>query len=221
MDEEKEFGQNDPVIADYVIDLFKPIDNTLKEIKNRSVENGLPEIQVGPMDGLHLEVITRAIGAKKAVEIGTLGGYSGVSICRGMGPEGILHTFEFSEVHAKVAAESFRKSGFERNVEIHVGPALLNLPRITKFGPFDLIFIDANKEDYPNYLRWAAENLRVGGVVLGDNTFAFGEIAESQYDKKPSVAALRAFNRECAQGGRFRSTIIPTNQGLTFGVKIK
>ena len=172
------------------------------------------------MDGLHIEVITRALNAKKAVEIGTLGGYSGTCICRGMGPEGKLYTMEINELNASVAKESFVKAGFEKNTEIHLGPALLNLPRINKFGPFDLVFIDADKDNYPNYLRWAAEHLRIGGVVLGDNTFACGEIYEKS-SGKPSVDALRAFNQECAAGGRFKSTILPTGEGLTFAVKIK
>jgi caffeoyl-CoA O-methyltransferase len=217
---DKLFGQDDPKIASYVENLFKPDDPILIEIRKRSLEAGLPEIQVAPMDGLHLEIITRAIGARKAVEIGTLGGYSGTCICRGMGKEGRLYTFEVNELNASVARESFRLAGFENNSEIHLGPALLNLPRISNIGPFDLVFIDADKENYPHYLRWAAENLRLGGVVLGDNTFAWGEITESD-TKNPSVASLRSFNEECARGGRFRSTILPTGEGLTMGVKIK
>ena len=216
---EKLFGQDAPDIAKYVENLFKPDDSELLEIRKRSVENGLPEIQVAPMDGRHLEVITRAMGAKKAVEIGTLGGYSCVCICRGMGKDGRLFTFEINELNAKVAKESFVKAGFEKNSEIHLGPALLNLPRINKHGPFDLVFIDADKENYPHYLRWAAEHLKIGGVILGDNTFAWGEIADKT--DNPSVAALQTFNRECAQSDRFRATILPTGEGLTFAVKIK
>src|SRR5580698_3615844 len=109
----KLFGQDDPKIASYVNEVFQPADAILKEISERSMKAGLPEIQVSPMDGLHLEVITRAMNAKKAVEIGTLGGYSGTCICRGMGPEGKLHTMEINEVNAQVAKESFVKAGFE------------------------------------------------------------------------------------------------------------
>jgi caffeoyl-CoA O-methyltransferase len=222
---DKVFGQDDPSIAQYAEDVFKPVDPVLQEIIDRTVKNGLPEIYVAPMDGLHLEVIARAVGAKKAVEIGTLGGYSGVCLCRGMGPEGKLYTFEMNPLNAEVARTSFEKAGFKDNVEIHVGPALLNLPLVSKYGPFDLVFIDADKPSYPDYLRWAAANLRVGGIVLGDNTFAWGEISNSDYDKntseKPSVTALRAFNKECASSGRFKATVLPTGEGLTFAVKIK
>lgn len=220
----KVFGQSDPAISKYAEETFRPSDKILLEIVERSSKHGLPEIQVSPMDGLHLEVITRAIGAKKVVEIGSLGGYSGTCICRGMGAEGKLFCFEMDEGNAEVVRESLEKAGFKTNAEVIVGPALLNLPRINKLGPFDLVFIDADKENYPNYLKWATQNLKVGGVILADNTFAWGEIGKTEFDKNPSenpaVAALRVFNRECAQNGHFRSTILPTGEGLTFAVKI-
>ena len=220
---EKYFGQNDSKIADYAEDIFRPEDDLLRGIRYRSEQAGLPTIQVATMDGLHLEVLTRAMGVKKAIEIGTLGGYSGVCICRGMGAQGKLLTFEVSERHAEVARKSFDEAGFKNNAEVIVGPAILNLPRVNKQGPFDLVFVDADKENYPYYLKWAAENLRIGGVLLADNTFGWGHIADKKLDAETqvSVEALRSFNLECAQGGRFRATVLPTGEGLTMGVKIK
>src|SRR5581483_9428470 len=99
---DKGYGQGDAALARYVERLFQPEDDVLREIRSRSLKAGLPEIQVGPMDGRLLELLARACGARKAVEIGTLGGYSGVCLLRGM-PEGRLHTFELSEGHAAVA----------------------------------------------------------------------------------------------------------------------
>lgn len=221
----KDFGQNDPKITKYVIDVFKPEDETLAEVRTRAVSAGLPEIQVGPMDRLHLEVLVAGIGAKKVVEIGTLAGYSGISLLRGMPLDGRLFTFEFDPHHAKVARESFKKAGLLSQVEILVGPALEQLPRIEEYGPFDLVFIDADKVNYPNYLEWAANNLRVGGVVLGDNAFAFGCIADDSFDGdhelEQSVLALREFNRLCVESGRFKATMLPTAEGLTMAVKIR
>jgi caffeoyl-CoA O-methyltransferase len=214
----KSFGNGDPSLTQYAENVFQPVDSILEEIRSRSLAAGLPEIQIGSMDGLHLEVLTRAFGVKKAVEIGTLGGYSGTCICRGMGSDGKLFTFEINELNAKIAAESFVRAGMEKNVEVHLGPALLNLPRINKYGPFDLVFIDADKENYPSYLNWAAEHLRVGGVVLADNTFGWGEIVDGD---SPSIQALREFNLKLAQDGRFRATILPTGEGLSLGAKIK
>jgi caffeoyl-CoA O-methyltransferase len=211
-------------IANYVNAVFKPEDAILAEIRKRAEATGIPPIHVGQMDGLHLEVLVRASGARKAVEIGTLAGYSAVCIARGMGAEGKLHTFEFEPKHADVARESLKRAGVERQVEIHVGAAVAELPKINHLGPFDLVFVDADKVSYPQYLAWAAEHLRVGGLLIGDNTFAWGMIADEKFDNSEDEAnarALQAFNRAAAQGGRFRATILPTGEGLTLAVKIR
>jgi caffeoyl-CoA O-methyltransferase len=211
-------GGNEEKLVRYLNRVFRPEDAALKETRERSLKAGLPEIQVGSMDALHLEVLTRAVGARKAVEIGALGGYSGTAIARGLGKGGRLHTFELESKHAEVARESFKKAGVLDRIEIHVGPALERLPDCEGDAPFDLVFIDADKESYPAYLAWAAHHLRVGGVVLGDNAFAFGEIADG---RGAGAVAMREFNEELAQGGRFRATMIPTGEGLAMGVKLK
>lgn len=221
---EKKFANADEKIAAYVERTFCPEDDILREIRERSQMAGLPAIQVGRMDSLHLEVLTRVSGARKAVEIGTLGGYSGVSILRGLGEGGTLHTFEYEPLHAEVAAESFRRTGFSERVKIHIGPATENLSEIACEGPFDLVFIDADKVNYPNYIEWAARNLRVGGVMIGDNTLAWGMIADDTFsdpEDESSVKALRAFNSAAATSGRFRATMIPTGEGLTVAVKLR
>lgn len=219
----KSFGNADPKITEYAHQIFKPEDSILREIRERSLKEGLPQIQLGDMDALHLEVIVRAIGAKKAVEIGTLAGYSGTAILRGLGKGGELFTFEYSAHHAKVSEESFRKAGFSKQVKIFIGPAIENLSKVEYEGPFDVVFIDADKESYPAYLDWATKNLRPGGVVLADNTFAFGMIADQKLAKEneKEVKALREFNIKMAQSEYFRTTIFPTGEGLTMGVKIK
>lgn len=140
----KEFhAAHDEKIVRHILDTFRPEDDVLREVRERSDRAGLPAIQVGSMDGLHLEVIARTCGAVKAVEMGTLGGYSGIAILRGLAPGGKLYTFEYEPKHAEVAAD---------------------------------------KVSYPKYLRWAAANLRVGGVVLGDNTLAFGMLADETFE---------------------------------------
>jgi caffeoyl-CoA O-methyltransferase len=217
--ENKGFGQGDPDLAVWAEEVFLPEDKVLGEIRERSIREGLPAIAVGRFDGLHLEVLARAAGALKAVEIGTLGGYSGVCLLRGMGPHGVLHTFEFSEKHARVATESFRKAGVASRAHVHAGPALRTLAEIEAEAPFDLVFIDADKVSYPGYLAWAADHLREGGVVLADNAFGFGEIHLPGGDE--GRAALRKFNHELARGGRFRATMLPTAEGLAMGVKIR
>src|SRR5262244_1322274 len=107
----KPFGNADPALSEYVTKVYAPEDDVLAEIRTRSAAAGLPDIQVAALDGRHLEVIARAAGARRAVEIGTLGGYSGVALLRGMGPDGQLDTVEMSPKHAEVARESFRRAG--------------------------------------------------------------------------------------------------------------
>jgi len=209
---------NEEKLVRYVNRVFHPEDASLREARERSLRAGLPEIQVGSLDALHLEVLTRAVGARRAVEIGTLGGYSGTAIARGLAKGGRLHTFELEARHAEVARETFRKAGVLDRIEIHVGPALERLPDCESEAPFDLVFIDADKESYPAYLAWAAHHLRLGGVVLGDNAFAFGEIADG---RSGGAAAMREFNEELARGGRFRATMLPTGEGLALGVKLR
>lgn len=221
----KEFAaSNDPTLFRYIEKTFRPEDPVLRQVVERQQRAGLPNIQVGNMDGLHLEVLTRAAGAKKAVEIGTLGGYSGIHLARALPEGGRLYTFEMDHKHAEVARASFEQAGVLPKVEIFVGPALDNLNKITRHGPFDLVFIDADKEGYPKYLDWAAENLRVGGLVIADNTFAWGMIADEKAEDpedQASLSALRDFNDRIANGGRFKATVLPTAEGLTIGVKIQ
>jgi caffeoyl-CoA O-methyltransferase len=217
--EDKGFGQGSPELARWAEKVFQPEDAVLAEIRARSIREGLPAIAVGRFDGLHLEVLARLVGARKAVEIGTLGGYSGVCLLRGMPEDGVLHTFELDAHHAEVARESFRKAGVAARARIHAGPAKDNLREIEDQGPFDLCFVDADKTGYPGYLDWAARHLRVGGAILADNAFGFGGVSKPDGDE--GVRALRRFNEELARGGRFRATMIPTEEGLALGVKVR
>jgi caffeoyl-CoA O-methyltransferase len=220
---EKRFGMNDPKINDYVEALFQPEDDVLKDVRRVTEEQGIPLIQVGPMDGRHLSVLASAIGAKKAVEVGTLTGYSGISLLRGMGSESKLYTFEVSPEIAAVANDSFKKAGLSHQVEVIVGPASNNLSKVEAHGPFDLVFLDADKAGYVSYFKWAEKNIRVGGIILADNTFAWGKIAKTNLSGDPEqadVQALQAFNRYVSQHSKFSATILPTGEGLTLAVKV-
>lgn len=109
-------------------------------------------------------------------------------------------------------------------VRMHIGPAIENLPRISREAPFDLVFINADKKRYPDYLRWATDHLRLGGVIIAENTFAHGRIQSHDYsddrDRK-EIEGLREFNRLISDSGRFRATILPTEEGMTVAVKIR
>jgi caffeoyl-CoA O-methyltransferase len=219
----KAFGQGDPALAAWTEEVYAPEDEVLREIRARSGAAGLPPIQVGAMDGLHLEVLSRAARVRRAVEIGTLGGYSGVCLLRGMEPDGALHTFELRPAYAEVARRSFELAGVADRACIHVGRARERLAEVEGEGPFDLVFIDADKEGYPGYLAWAEEHLRVGGLVLADNAFAFGHVHDPAWrgDDAGAVGPLRRFSERLARGGRFRATMLPTAEGLAMAVKVR
>lgn len=219
----KGFGQASEALAAWAEATYRPEDAVLREIRERSAARGLPPIQVGKMDGLHLEVLARAAGSRRAVEIGTLGGYSGVCLLRGMGERGVLDTFEVDPLHAEVARESFERAGVAARARVHVGPALERLREVEREGPFDLVFVDADKRGYPAYLAWAEEHLRPGGVLLADNAFGFGHVHErSPAGEEPAAMdALRRFSERLARGGRFRATVLPTAEGLSFAVKVR
>ena len=217
----KAFGSEDPRVSDYVSGVYAPEDDVLAEVRARSAAAGLPDIQVAALDARHLEVLARAAGARRAVEIGTLGGYSGIALLRGMGPEGRLDTIELDPHHAEVARESFRRAGLAGRVEVHVGRALDVLPHLAARAPFDLVFIDADKEGYPAYLAWAGRHLRPGGLVLLDNAFLFGHLPEAPAgERAASIAAMQAVHEALARGGQFRATVLPTGEGLAVGVRV-
>jgi len=217
----KQFGNDDERLAGYVRKTYVPEDEVLREIRERCEREGMPDIQIGALDARHLEVLAAVAGARKAVEIGTLGGYSGVSLLRGMGIGGVLDTIEIEPRHAEVARESFRRAGYTTQARIHLGAALQVLPKLAAQAPFDLCFIDADKESYPDYLHWAADNVRPGGLVLADNAFLFGELADKPTGARATtIAAMQAFHQILANGGRFRATVLPTGEGLAVGVRI-
>jgi caffeoyl-CoA O-methyltransferase len=136
-----------------------------------------------------------------------------------MPADGRLDTCEIDPKHARVAEESFRKAGFAERSRIHLGPALAGLGKLEPEGPFDLVFIDADKESYPQYLDWAARNLRKGGVVIADNVFLFGHLAD-EGEQSAALQAMRAFHQRLAQSGEFRATVVPTGEGLTVAVRV-
>lgn len=216
----KQFGNEDERLADFVSGLYQPEDGVLAEIRSRSVEQGLPDIHVAPFDGRHLEMLARLSGARKAVEIGTLGGYSGVCLLRGMGPLGFLHTIEVEARHAEVARESFHRAGLRDRVHIHIGMAGEVLPGLASEGPFDLVFIDADKDAYDGYLDWAERHLRPGGVLLADNAFLFGHLPGAGADQnRLDVQSMQRFHRRLASDGNWRATVLPTGEGLAVAIR--
>ena len=204
-------------IETYVRETFAVEDEILSTIRSEIPQRGLPEITVRPEEGRFLQFLVAASGARLALEIGTLGGYSGVWIARGLSPGGKLITLEVSEQHAAVAADHFEMAGVADKVDLRVGDAHDLLQGLANEGPFDFVFIDAEKEGYPAYLDWAEANLRPRGMVAGHNAFRHGAIVDAS-DHDPNAVAMRRFNERLANDDRFISTVFPAGDGTAVAV---
>lgn len=178
-----------------------------------AVPDGVPAIQVSQSDGRLIYILLRLAGARKAVEIGTLAGYSAIHIARGLAPGGHLWSLEYEPRHAELARANLAAANLSKVVTVMVGSALDTLPRLVDEGPFDAVFIDADKVNYDRYGRWALENLRAGGLVIGDNAYLFGELMED----KDEARAMRAFHELVAR--TCDSVCAPTPDGLVVGIK--
>jgi predicted O-methyltransferase YrrM len=140
---------------------------------------GLPQIAVSAQQGKFLSLLAGAIGARRVLEIGTLGGFSTIWLARGVGPQGRVVTLEYEPKHAEVARANLQRAGVADRVEVVVGAALDTLPTLTD-GPFDLVFIDADKENYVPYLEWAIKLARPGAIILADNVIRQGKVLAAQ-----------------------------------------
>ncbi len=150
------------------------------------------------------------------VEIGTLAGYSGVWLARALPNDGKLYTLEKSSKHAALARQSFQRAGVGERVELLEGSAQDSLAKLSKRGPFDLVFIDADKGSYPAYLEWAAGNLRAGGLVAAHNAFRSGQVLDPQGDDD---RIMDEFNRALAGHPHFDGMILAIGDGMAVGVK--
>lgn len=204
--------------ADYVARLFAPQDTALQHAHSDSAQRGLPAISIRAEEGKFLQFLVRAADAKKAVEIGTLGGYSGIWIGRGLMPGGKLITLEKDPHHAEVAREHFVSAGLGEVVEIRLGDATETLKTLAAEGPFDFVFIDADKTQYQVYYEWAMNNLRVGGIVAAHNAFRAGAVLDTS-DSSDDTTTIRNFNQRAAVDPRGLSILYPAGDGTIAVIK--
>lgn len=200
----------------YVERLFAQEDDVLRHIQSESVRNDLPTISVQPQDGRLLYLLVKSVGARKAVEVGTLGGYSGTWIARALPADGKLYTLEKSSKHARVAQSAFAHAGLSDQVELLEGDALVMLEKLTAKGPFDFVFIDADKGGYPRYMEWAIHALRPGGMLAAHNAFRDGRVFSPENDDDRAMAR---FNESLASDPRLDSTIIAVGDGMAVAIK--
>jgi caffeoyl-CoA O-methyltransferase len=195
-------------IDDYIEERFAPQDEALEAALRESRRAGLPQIQVSPNEAKLLQLLAEMVEARRILEVGTLGGYSAIHFGRALPEDGTLISLELDERHAEVARKNVERAGLSSKVEIRVGDARELLARITENaeGPFDVVFIDADKEGYPEYLEWALKLTRPGSLILGDNTIRGGSILESQDD---SARATSEFNERIAGDPRLSAILLP------------
>lgn len=202
----------------YVTELFAAEDPILAKIRARHAAEGLPEINVSPEEGKLLHLLLLTIQAKRVLEIGALGGYSGVWLARALPAGGELTTIEKDPKHARVAREAFDMARLHGRVRLLEGAALDVLP--TLHPGFDAVFIDADKEPLPQYFEWGMKLLRRGGLLLCDNAFFHGA-AVNPSDTSGNALGVRKFNELAARDRRLVATIIPVRDGLLVGVKLR
>ncbi|MCJ7988851.1 O-methyltransferase [Priestia sp. OVS21] len=195
----------------YMNDKLIQPDPILDEVLKANQEAELPAIDVSPSQGKFLHLLASLKGAKRILEIGTLGGYSTIWLARALPKDGQLITLELSAQHAEVARANLKRAGVSHLVEVIVGPGLNTLAVLKDKGtdPFDLIFIDADKPNNPNYLKWALELSKRGSLIICDNVVRQGHVVNSESEDE-NVKGIRQFMNALAQEKRISATAIQT-----------
>lgn len=198
-------------VDDYISDLFLSSDSTMRDVLTACEAAGLPAISVTPNEGKFLMLLAQISGARSILEIGTLGGYSTIWLARGLAADGTLVTLEANPKHADVARANITYAGLSNIVEVRVGKAVGTLSQLVTEDrdPFDLIFIDADKENYPEYLAWALKLSHPGSLIIADNVIRDGEILNAA-SSDSRVQGTRHFNQLLAAEPRVTATAIQT-----------
>src|SRR3984893_16116037 len=205
-------------IEEAITRMFAPEDEALRYALTSMREAGLPEIQISPIQGKFLQLLAAASNARSILEIGSLGGYSGIWLARALPPGGRLITLEINPTHAAVVRKSFEKGGVSDRTEVRVGNALDLLPKLESEAPFDLVFIDADKPPYPQYLEWAMRLTRPGSIIVADNCIRGGKAFLPPQDEV--ITGVAELNRRIATDPRLVSLLLAMDEDYTDGFAI-
>jgi len=188
-------------VDDYLAETLALSDPNLEAALASARAAGLPSIEVSPAQGKFLQILALMVGARRILEIGTLGGYSSICLARALPQDGRLVTLEISAKHAEVARANLARAGLSERAEVTVGPALDTLAKLEGegAGPFDLVFIDADKPNNPNYLKWALKLGRKGAVIVCDNVVRDGALADAKSRDLNVLGARRLFEAIAAE----------------------
>lgn len=198
---------------EYAEELYAPESPAHRWIREELGRREMPLIQVSPLEGRLLAWLAAAAGARRVLEIGTLGGYSALWLLSLLPREARLVTLEKEPAHAALAREAFDRAGEER-AEVRVGDARELLEQMEPATAFDVVFVDADKVSYPGYLRLVRPLLRTGAFLLADNALLEGAVAGGDPDPSEAVRAMREFNRTVAEDPDFEAVLVPIRDGL-------
>ena len=202
----------------FLRDLFHSDDDDLSRLMAEAESEGIPNMSIGPEQGKFLQLLVQLTGATKVLEIGVLGGYSGTWIARALPEGGKLIGLELEQKHADFARKQWKRMGLADRIEVRVGPALDSLPQLADEAPFDLVFIDADKGNYPAYLDFAIQYSRPGTVILGDNVEMWGSLVDPERQDSDWVQGMRSFAHVLSSHKRLTSTVVPYPDGLAMAV---
>jgi caffeoyl-CoA O-methyltransferase len=207
-------------LTQYVRALYAPEDDLLRAVRAEIAARGMPPIHIRPEEGQMLRFLLAAVGARRVIEIGTLAGYSGLWMARALPEDGLLITLEREPERAAVARAFFEQAGLSARVEVRLGSARDILSGLAAQGPFDAVFIDADKDRYPEYLDWSVENIRPGGLIMAHNAFLRGAVVGLSERAPRHIEAIQAFNRRLADDPRLLGTIIPVGDGIAAAIRL-
>ena len=214
---------------EYYESTFGSEDSLLSKIRKTAEEQGIEYMQLSPADAHILQYLTQISRTKKAVEIGGLYGYSAVHIARGLQPEGLLFSLDMDQKRQSISQKLLENTPEFSKIKWVFGDAHQTLSSLNSEGPFDLVFIDADKAGYLDYLNWTEKHLKVGGIIVADNTFLF----DTLYTPEPKLSELRKlhhvspqaeqvlkdFNQKITSSSHWKGAMIPTEDGMSVAVK--
>lgn len=211
----------DPAIDDYASAHSTPPDAEQVALQHITAEKTgqAAVMQIGDDQAVVMEMVVRAMGARRAVEIGTFTGYSALAIARGLGPDGHLLCCDISEEWTAIAREAWARAGVADRIELRIGPGLETLRSLPAGEEFDFAFIDADKTGYADYFEEVLARLRVGGLILLDNMLQGGGVVDED-ESGESVVAIRSLNDAIARDPRVRVVLMPIGDGVSFVQKI-
>jgi caffeoyl-CoA O-methyltransferase len=213
-DAPKSFFLTKPV-HDYLVAHAPPLDDVQQDlIAETEALGGISMMQIAPEQGAFMTLLTRLIGARRAIEVGTFTGYSAISIARGLSDDGALLCCDVNEEWTAIARKYWERAGVDDKIELRIAPAIETLRSLPAGEQYDLAFIDADKPNYPHYYEQVLARLRPKGVILVDNTLWGGAVADPKATDD-NTKAIRAFNDAVAADDRVESTILTVGDGLT------